>query len=167
VKDLPAPRRAIRVLKTVEVRQQGALVRLSPCDRPRFAFEIAFASAAIGTQRLTFDFTPAAFRREIAPARTFGFLPELEALNKLGLARGASLENTLALDGDVLVNAPLLRFGDEFVRHKILDAIGDMALAGAPLLAFFEGAKSGHAANNALLRALFADDANYALVPLS
>ena len=82
-------------------------------------------------------------------------------LNKMDLAHGASLENTLALDGDSVVNKDLMRFPDEFVRHKILDAIGDMALAGAPLIARFEGVKSGHAINNALLRALFADPANY------
>jgi UDP-3-O-[3-hydroxymyristoyl] N-acetylglucosamine deacetylase len=167
VKDQPVPRRAIKVLKTVEVRQHDALVRLSPNERLHFAVEIAFASAAIGRQRFAFDFTPAAFRRDIAPARTFGFLKELDALNKMNLARGASLENTLAIDGDTIVNAPLLRFDDEFVRHKILDAIGDMALAGAPLIARFEGVRSGHAVNNALLRALFADAANYAWVALS
>ena len=104
--------------------------------------------------------------REIAPARTFGFLHELEMLNKMGCGRGASLENTLAIDGDTVVNKDLMRFPDEFVRHKILDAIGDMALAGAPLIARFEGVKSGHATNNAVLRALFADPANYVTIDL-
>jgi UDP-3-O-[3-hydroxymyristoyl] N-acetylglucosamine deacetylase len=89
---------------------------------------------------------------------------ELDALNKAGLGRGASLDNTLAIDGDSVVNAKLMRFPDEFVRHKILDAIGDMALAGAPLIGRFEGRRSGHALNNALLRKLFADSANYAMV---
>lgn len=167
VKDQPVPRRAIKVLKTVEVRQGDAFVRLSPHDHPRYELDIDFPGTVIGRQQFAFDFTPAAFRRDIAPARTFGFLKDLDALGKMNLARGASLENTLAIDGDTIVNAPLLRFDDEFVRHKILDAIGDMALAGAPLIARFEGARSGHAANNALLRALFADAANYALVPLS
>ncbi len=107
-------------------------------------------------------FASETFRREIAPARTFGFLHELDALNKAGLGRGASLENTLAIDGDKVVNAALMRFPDEFVRHKILDALGDLALAGFPLIARFEGIRSGHALNNALLRALFADSSNYA-----
>jgi UDP-3-O-[3-hydroxymyristoyl] N-acetylglucosamine deacetylase len=84
----------------------------------------------------------------------------------MGLGRGASLENTLAIEGDTVVNAKLMRFPDEFVRHKILDAIGDMALAGGPLIARFEGIKSGHATNNAVLRALFADPANYEIVEL-
>jgi UDP-3-O-[3-hydroxymyristoyl] N-acetylglucosamine deacetylase len=131
-----------------------------------YAMEIAFAAAAIGGQKFTFVFSPESFRAEIAPARTFGFLSELEALNRMNLAKGASLENTLAIDGDCVVNAERLRFADEFVRHKILDAVGDMALAGAPLVARFEGVRSGHATNNALLRALFADPANYALVTL-
>jgi len=82
----------------------------------------------------------------------------------MGLGRGASLENTLAIDGDRVVNKQLMRFPDEFVRHKILDAIGDMALAGAPLIARFEGVKSGHGTNNAVLRALFSDPANYEIV---
>ncbi|HXM00484.1 MAG TPA: UDP-3-O-acyl-N-acetylglucosamine deacetylase, partial [Rhizomicrobium sp.] len=94
----------------------------------------------------------------------FGFLHELDALTKAGLGRGASLDNTLAIDGDKIVNAPLMRFPDEFVRHKILDAIGDMALAGAPIVGRFEGRRSGHALNNALLRALFADPASYRMV---
>jgi UDP-3-O-[3-hydroxymyristoyl] N-acetylglucosamine deacetylase len=82
----------------------------------------------------------------------------------MGLARGASLENTLAIDGDAVVNAKLMRFPDEFVRHKILDALGDMALAGAPIIGRFEGRRSGHALNNALLRAVFADAENYEFV---
>jgi len=104
--------------------------------------------------------------REIAPARTFGFMHELDTLNKMGLARGASLTNTIAIDGDIVVNKDLMRFADEFVRHKILDAIGDMALAGGPLIARFEGVKSGHATNNAALRMLFADPANYEIVEI-
>ncbi len=101
------------------------------------------------------------FRREIAPARTFGFLKEAEHLRAAGYGRGADLTNTLVIDGDALVNPALQRFPDEFVRHKILDAIGDLKLAGLPVIARFEGRKSSHALNNQLLRALFADPANY------
>jgi UDP-3-O-[3-hydroxymyristoyl] N-acetylglucosamine deacetylase len=159
-------RTAIRVLKPVTVEQGSARASLSPADHLVYDCEIDFSTAAIGRQRYSFAFSPANFRAEIAPARTFGFLSELEQLNKLNLARGASLENTLALSDDGVVNKERMRFPDEFVRHKILDAIGDMALAGAPLIARFEGIKSGHATNNALLRALFADPANFARVEL-
>lgn len=156
-----AARQAIRVIRRVEVQSADACATLAPADSRTFDFEIAFPSAAIGTQRLEWTFSRGGFRDQIAPARTFGFLHELEALNKAGLARGASLDNTLAIDGDRVVNASLMRFADEFVRHKILDAVGDLALAGAPVIGRFEGKKSGHALNNALLRALFADAAHY------
>ncbi len=154
-------RGAIHVRKTVEVRSAEASVRLTPHDGRQFAFTIDFASKLIGHQHFSFAFTEAGFRSEIAPARTFGFLSDLDALLKMGLSRGASLSNTLAIDGDRLANPQLLRFADEFVRHKILDAIGDLALAGAPIYGRFEGHRSSHALNNQLLRALFADPDNY------
>jgi UDP-3-O-[3-hydroxymyristoyl] N-acetylglucosamine deacetylase len=155
------------VSKRVEVRQGDATAALSPAESALFDFDIEFPTRAIGRQSFSFAFSRAGFARDIAPARTFGFMKELEALNKMNLARGASLENTLAIEGDEVVNAALMRFPDEFVRHKILDAIGDMALAGGPLLARFEGFKSGHALNNLLLRALFTDPENYELLRLS
>ena len=163
VRALAGGRQAIRILKRVEVIEGEASAALGPAKSLSFDFEIAFDTAVIGTQRLGWAFSPAAFRRDIAPARTFGFMAELDALNRQGLARGASLANTLAIDGDRLVNADLLRFPDEFVRHKILDAIGDLALAGAPLLGQFEGRRSGHTLNNALLRAVLGDSGNYTL----
>jgi UDP-3-O-[3-hydroxymyristoyl] N-acetylglucosamine deacetylase len=159
-------RRAMRILKRVEVKSGDASAALVPAPALVFDFEIAFASPAIGEQKFTWNFSNEGFARDIAPARTFGFLHELETLNKMGLARGASLENTLAIDGDSVVNAKLMRFPDEFVRHKILDALGDMALACAPIVGRFEGRRSGHALNNALLRALFADAANFEFVAL-
>jgi UDP-3-O-[3-hydroxymyristoyl] N-acetylglucosamine deacetylase len=154
-------RRKLHIRKRVTAEQGDASATLAVADEQLFDFEIQFASPAIGAQNLSWAFSPDAFRRDIAPARTFGFMSELEALNKMGLAKGASLENTLAIDGDKVINAPLMRFADEFVRHKILDAIGDLALAGAPIIGRFEGRRSGHALNNALLRTLFADPANY------
>lgn len=157
-------RNAVRVLRRVEVKDRDAMAALVPADRLEFDFDIAFDSAAIGKQHMNWLFSAEGFRNDIAPARTFGFIHELEALNKAGLARGASLVNTLAIDGDTVVNASLLRFADEFVRHKILDAFGDMALAGGPLIARFEGHKSGHALNNALLHALFSNPANFEIV---
>ena len=162
--EIPGPKRALRILKRVEVKNADASAALAPASEFVFDFEIVFASPAIGEQRMIWVFSNDGFRNDIAPARTFGFVHELETLNKMGLARGASLENTLAIDGDAVANAKLMRFPDEFVRHKILDALGDMALAGAPIIGRFEGRRSGHALNNALLRAVFADAENYEFV---
>jgi len=152
----------VRVTRAVTVTQGDASASLLPAQAPSYFYALDYPG--IGQQVLDVAFTPDTFRRQIAPARTFGFLSELEALNKMNLARGASLDNTLALDGATVVNKDRQRFTDEFVRHKILDAIGDMALAGAPLLARFEGRKSGHGTNNALLRALFADPTQFEVV---
>jgi UDP-3-O-[3-hydroxymyristoyl] N-acetylglucosamine deacetylase len=157
-------RTAIRVLKPVTVESGDAKASLLPDSNLSYYYELSFP--VIGEQVYAFAFSRAAFKAEIAPARTFGFLRELETLNEMNLAKGASLANTLALDDTGVVNREHQRFADEFVRHKILDAIGDMALAGAPLIARFEGRKSGHTTNNALLRALFADPGNYERVEL-
>jgi UDP-3-O-[3-hydroxymyristoyl] N-acetylglucosamine deacetylase len=158
------PRTAIRVRKAVTVESGDAKASLLPDESLSYSYELSFP--VIGEQVFAFAFSRAGFKAEIAPARTFGFLHELETLNKMDMAKGASLANTLALDDTGVINRDRQRFADEFVRHKILDAIGDMALAGAPLIARFEGRKSGHATNNALLRALFADPANYERVEL-
>ena len=155
------PRMVLKILKPVTVESGDAKASLLPDDRLSFTYELSFP--VIGDQYYAFAFSRAGFKAEIAPARTFGFLNELETLNKMDLAKGASLANTLALDDSGVVNRDRQRFADEFVRHKILDAIGDMARAGAPLLGRFEGRKSGHATNNALLRALFTDSRNYEL----
>jgi len=164
VKEHDVPRQAIKLLRRVEVSHKEARAALIPAQTPSYSFEIVFPSAAIGRQTFAFDFTPETFRREIAPARTFGDIAQLEALKQMDRGHGASLLNTLAIDGDKVLNADLMRFKDEFVRHKLLDAVGDMAQAGAPLIARFEGVKSGHALNNALLRALFSDPANYRMI---
>jgi UDP-3-O-[3-hydroxymyristoyl] N-acetylglucosamine deacetylase len=160
------PRRAIKLLREVRVEDKDAHAALHPAEALSYDFLLAYDTPAIGRQNFHFVFSPANFRDLIAPARTFGFLKDLESLNRINLARGASLENTLALDETGVVNKERQRFADEFVRHKILDAIGDMALAGAPLIARFEGVKSGHGLNNRLLRALFSGPANYELVTL-
>jgi UDP-3-O-[3-hydroxymyristoyl] N-acetylglucosamine deacetylase len=164
VKEHDVPRQAIKVVRRVAVENKDARAALVPAPTLQFTFEIFFPSAAIGRQSFAFEFAPESFRHEIAPARTFGDIAQLEALKQIDRGHGASLHNTLAIDGDRILNADLLRFPDEFVRHKILDAIGDLALAGAPLIARFEGVRSGHALNNALLRALFADPGNYRVV---
>ena len=161
------PRTAIKVLRPVTVEDGKARASLQPADALSYHLEISFPSAAIGTQSFDFTATRENFLRDIAPARTFGFLHELDYLKSINRGHGASLDNTLAIDGDVVVNRERMRFTDEFVRHKILDAIGDMALAGAPLLARFEGIRSGHGLNNALLRTLFSDPGNYARVALA
>jgi UDP-3-O-[3-hydroxymyristoyl] N-acetylglucosamine deacetylase len=158
-------RKEIRVRKEVKVASGEASCRLLPAERAEFAFEIDFKSSVIARQSYEFVFTPEAFRRDIAPARTFGFLEEAEGLRAVGLARGADLSNTLVIDGKKLVNESLRRYPDEFVRHKILDAIGDLKLAGAELIGRFEGRRSSHALNNALLRKLFSDPANYETIP--
>lgn len=162
---LPGMRRAIKVMRPVEVTIKDAHITLSPSDVAEYSYELDYSNTkAIGRQSYTVILSPATFAEEIAPARTFGFVHELDYLKKINRGHGASLENTLAIDGDTVLNKQLMRFPDEFVRHKVLDAIGDMALAGGPLIARFAGIKSGHATNNAVLRALFADPANYRYV---
>jgi UDP-3-O-[3-hydroxymyristoyl] N-acetylglucosamine deacetylase len=163
----PGWKSAIKVVKPVEVTIKDATIRLLPSETPEYSYELDYSNTkAIGKQtyRLTLD--RESFAREIAPARTFGFVHELDYLKSIDRGHGASLDNTLAIQGDEVLNKDLMRFPDEFVRHKILDAIGDMALAGAPLIARFEGVKSGHGTNNAVLRALFADPANYVKIDL-
>lgn len=123
-----------------------------------------YPEPVIGRQVYSFAFSPVTFARDIAPARTFGFVRELDALHAAGLGRGASMDNTLALSETAVLNDGGLRFADEFVRHKILDVVGDLALAGAPIAGRFVGVRSGHALNNLLLRAVFADPANFAMV---
>jgi UDP-3-O-[3-hydroxymyristoyl] N-acetylglucosamine deacetylase len=163
-RDQAGERCAIRIAKCIAVEENDATAALSPSDLLSFDFEIQFDSAAIGTQHLSWTFSPQAFRRDIAPARTFGFVHELDALRAAGLANGASLDNTLAIDGDRLRNRELQRFSDECVRHKILDAIGDLALADGPVIGRFEGRRSGHALNNRLVRAVFSDPSNFEIM---
>ncbi|HEX4078417.1 MAG TPA: UDP-3-O-acyl-N-acetylglucosamine deacetylase [Rhizomicrobium sp.] len=160
-------RNALRLLRRVDVVRGDASAALAPSDLLVLDFEIRFDSPAVGAQHLVWQFSPGAFRHDIAPARTFGFTHELDALHAAGLARGASLANTLAIGNGCIVNPGLMRFPDEFVRHKILDAMGDLALAGGALIARFEGRHSGHALNNALVRAVFSDAENYEVVALS
>ena len=151
------PRRYIEITAPVEVADGAKRAALLPCDRFEVAFEIAFPSAAIGRQAVDLSITERSFRDQLAAARTFGFVHEVEALRRMGLARGASLDNAIALDGDVMLNAEPLRFRDEFVRHKALDAIGDLYVLGAPVIGRFETRYGGHALNNVLVRALMAD----------
>lgn len=153
---LPIPRRFIRVLETVCVEEDGKSASLSPSDGESFGFEIDFDCSAIGRQSYLYNAGTQDYKTEIAPARTFGFLHEVEHLQSLGLARGGSLQNAVVLDGDGVLNTEGLRFADEFVRHKILDAIGDLYLAGARIIGRFDACRAGHGLNYKLLQALFA-----------
>ena len=164
VRELGYPRSAIRLKCPVEVKGKDSGIRLLPADEAEFYFEIVFQGTAIGHQSFECKFNENVFRSHIAPARTFGFLNQAEQLRSAGFARGATLDNTLVIDGERICNPGKQRFADEFVRHKILDAIGDMKLAGAPLIARFEGRRSSHALNAILLRNLFSDAGNYEVV---
>lgn len=154
-----APKRFLRVKKAVEVKEGDKWARLAPYDGFRLEFSIQFNHPAVdktGT-RVAVDFADESYVRDIARARTFGFTTDVEAMRAQGLALGGSLENAIVMDEYRVLNAEGLRLPDEFVRHKVLDAVGDLYLAGAPLLAVFSAHKSGHAMNNRLLRALLAD----------
>lgn len=154
-----APRRGIRVLRRIRVVDGDASVELLPADVSALEAEmtISFAAPAIGTQRATVGLATDAFRRRVAQARTFAMAAEIAQLRAAGLARGGSLANAVVVDGDKILNPGGLRLKDEFAAHKLLDVVGDLALAGAPILGRFVGRCSGHALNNRLLRALFAD----------
>lgn len=151
-----AERRYIEILDTIEVIEGDKRSRLSPADRFEVAFEIDFPTPTIGRQRVDLWVDEEGFREELADCRTFGFLSEVEALRAAGLARGGSMENAVVIDGDRVLNPEGLRRPDEFVRHKALDAVGDLYVLGAPIIGRFEGVKGGHALNNRLVRALLA-----------
>lgn len=156
----------IAVRRTVRVEQGEAFAELRPFALGfDMAMSIAFEAAAIGRQALTLRLTPDTFRAELARARTFTLVSEVAALRAAGLALGGSLDNAVVVDGARVLNPAGLRMGDEFVRHKLLDAVGDLALAGAALQARFVAHRTGHALNNRLLRALFADPDNWSFVP--
>jgi UDP-3-O-[3-hydroxymyristoyl] N-acetylglucosamine deacetylase len=159
-----SPRREIHVLSPIDVKDGDKGARLEPAEEPRFSFEIDFDQKPIATQNYDFTLSPAGFKSEIGRARTFGFYEEVDQLRRLGFARGGSLSNAIVIKDDQVINEEGLRYGDEFVRHKLLDAIGDLALAGAPIHGHFQGHCSGHALNNQLLRALFADPSSWRLV---
>ena len=170
VQEQGAAKKFIRVLKPVEVRQGSGAgekwARLTPYDGFRLDFFIEFNHPAVdGTmQRAVVDFGKVSYVHDVARARTFGFMQDVESLRGMGLARGGSLENAIVMDEYRILNADGLRYDDEFVRHKILDAIGDLYLVGYPLLAAYTAHKSGHALNNDLLRALLAQEDAYEIV---
>ena len=156
IKAQSAPSRAIRVLKTVEVRDGAALARLEPADMLEIDFRIDFADRAIGRQSRRLNMSNGAFVRELSDSRTFCRQSDVDAMRARGLALGGTLDNAVVFDGDKILSPGGLRYRDEPVRHKMLDALGDLSLAGAPLLARYTGIRAGHALTNRLLRTLFA-----------
>ncbi len=158
IEEQPAPKRFIRVKRRVEVAEGDKWARLDPYEGYRLAFSIVFNHPVIdkSNQSVEIDFAETSYLKEIARARTFGFMQDVEQLREDGLALGGGLDNAVVLDEYRVLNAEGLRFGDEFIRHKVLDAIGDLYLMGKPMLTSFSAHKSGHALNNRLLRELIA-----------
>jgi UDP-3-O-[3-hydroxymyristoyl] N-acetylglucosamine deacetylase len=159
IEEQAAPKRFLRVRKAVEVREGDKWARLEPYEGFRLSFSIEFRHPVIekSTQAVTIDFAETSYLKEIARARTFGFMHEVEDLKHSGLALGGGLDNAVVLDEQGVLNAEGLRYADEFIRHKLLDAIGDLYLLGRPLLGAFTAHKSGHALNNRLARAALAE----------
>ncbi len=157
IAELDAPRRFIKILKPIRVEEDGCWGELLPYNGFRIEVEIDFETPAIGRQKFSSDMNPGIFREELARARTFGFMADVEGLWAAGRALGASLENTVAIDNDTVINREGLRFEDEFVRHKALDAVGDLALAGSPLLCSYKSYRGGHALNAKAIKTLLAD----------
>jgi UDP-3-O-[3-hydroxymyristoyl] N-acetylglucosamine deacetylase len=161
VTEQSVPRTHIEIRRSVRVSEGDAFAELRPAVRGKAGLEMAlsidFAAAAIGRQALSLHLTPESFRAELARARTFTLAEEVAQLRAAGLAQGGSLDNAVVVDQARVLNPGGLRMSDEFARHKLLDAVGDLALAGAPLSGRFVGHRSGHGLNNRLLRALFAD----------
>ena len=154
-----APKRFIRIKRTVEVREGDKVARFEPYDGFRLGFTIEFDHPAIPTtqSRAVVEFSTANYIQEVSRARTFGFMRDLEYMRERNLGLGGSMDNAIVLDEFRVLNDDGLRYADEFVRHKILDAVGDLYLAGRPVIGAFEGFKSGHALNNKLVRALLAE----------
>ena len=164
LKELDAPRRFLKVLKPIRVQDGAASGELVPHNGFRLDIQIDFENCFIGHQRLELDLNPGAFRRELARARTFGFMKDVERLWASGMALGASLENTVAIGDDRIINREGLRYENEFVRHKALDAVGDLALVGAPILGAYRSVRGGHRLNSLVLEALLADPEAWTMV---
>ena len=167
LKTRPAPRKALQVLKPVEVEDGSRHAVFLPALRPSIDVEIDFDDPAIGRQHFAFEVSRQSFQDLVAPARTFGFRREFSALLKAGLARGGSMENAVVVDDDGVANPEGLRFADEFVRHKALDALGDLYLLGAPILGLYKAHRPGHGLNAKALAALLADESAWRWTSMS
>jgi UDP-3-O-[3-hydroxymyristoyl] N-acetylglucosamine deacetylase len=165
IKTLAAPRRYLKIIKSIRVEHGRSFSELTPAAEGfRLDVEIDYAVGVIGRQHKAVTLTPAVFRAEIARARTFGSICDVERLWKMGFALGSSLENSIAVDGDRILNPEGLRTADEFVAHKMLDAVGDLSLAGAPIIGTYRAFCPGHKMNVLVLKALFADRSAYEMV---
>jgi len=164
LRELDAPVRGVKVLKTVEVRRGDAVARLEPADELWIDFDIDFEDAAIGAQEKSLNLSNGSFVHELCDSRTFCRQADVDAMRSQGLALGGTYENAVVVDGARILSPGGLRHADEAVRHKMLDALGDLALAGAPILGRYTGSRAGHAMTNLLLRALFADPDAYRIV---
>ena len=167
VVELDAPRKAIKVRDTIVVEDGLKLAELTPANGFSVDVAIDFDNEVIRQQDVKLDMVNGAFKSELARARTFGFLKDVEMMKQLGLGLGGSLDNAIVIDGDKVLNEDGLRFHDEFVRHKALDAVGDLFLAGAPILGAYRGVRTGHEMNNRVLRALFDKPDAYEMVTLT
>ena len=167
VRELDTNKKALIIKRAVEIREGYKLVRLSPSKSPKFDYTIKFSHPLIGTQHYVFEFSKKSYVKEISRARTFGFLKDVQALRSMGLALGGSLENAVVIDENKILNPEGLRFENEFVRHKILDAIGDLALVGAPILGDYTAFAGSHDLNHKLTLAVLADAKNFELVDLT
>jgi UDP-3-O-[3-hydroxymyristoyl] N-acetylglucosamine deacetylase len=164
IRELPAPRRFLKVLKPIRVEEGECWGELVPHSGFHLDVEIDFPSPIIGKQRLAFEMSPGVFRNELANARTFGFMCDVERLWKAGLALGANLTNTVAIGDDRIMNREGLRDPLEFVRHKMLDAVGDLSLSGYPLLGAYRSVKGGHRLNSLVLQKLLEDNSAWSIV---
>ncbi|AII14242.1 UDP-3-O-acyl-N-acetylglucosamine deacetylase [Campylobacter iguaniorum] len=166
IRELEAKKKVLVVKKEVEVREGDKYVKVTPSKNPKFNYTIKFENPVIGKQSYTFEFSKENFINEIARARTFGFLKDVQKLNSMGLALGGSLDNAVVIDDNRILNPEGLRFENEFVRHKILDAIGDISLLGAPMVGDYEAYAGSHDLNHKLTVAILSDEKNYEMVTL-
>jgi len=164
LRHLDAPRKFIKVLKPVRIDDGDCWAELSPHSGFSLDIEIDFDTPVIGRQRMTYEMSPGVFRNELSRARTFGFMHDVEKLWKAGLALGASLENSVAIGDDKVINPEGLRYNQEFVRHKMLDAVGDLSLAGLPMLCKYQSVRGGHRLNAHALQAMLQDESAWAVV---
>lgn len=160
----PAPRRYLKIMRQVLVRNNDASAALEPYNGRMLDLEIDFDSRVIGRQRMIFDWTPRKYFLDVSRARTFGFVRDAKILRQAGYALGSSLDNSITVHEDRILNPGGLRYEDEFVRHKLLDAMGDLALCGLPIYGRFRSYRGGHALNALVLHGLFAAEANYEIV---
>ncbi|MNN56154.1 UDP-3-O-[3-hydroxymyristoyl] N-acetylglucosamine deacetylase [compost metagenome] len=164
LQELDAPKRVMRIDREVEVVDGEKFARVLPSDAHAYHFQIRFNHPAIGFQEYHFDFSKQSYIDQISRARTFGFLKDVQMLRAHNLALGASLENAIVLDNNRIINSQGLRYNNEFVRHKILDAIGDMKLLGMPFIGMYESFAGSHHLNHLLTKEILKDPENYTIV---